>query len=95
MIASKVPTQAEVDAALLDRFGLKPTGVFTSDKSHQLYVSDDNKAFTLPASNQGYSWYMVDDILAHVQAMESGAKTVGIHHYVAKPDLKLIESEDK
>lgn len=82
MIASKVPTQAEVDAALLKQFGLKPTGTFTSDKTHQLYVNAENKAFTLPVSNQGYSWYMIEDILAHVQAMASGREiaTVPLIH---------------
>jgi len=95
MIASKVPTQAEVDAALLEQFGLKPTGQLTSDKTHQLYVNKENKPFTLPVSNQGYSYYMIEDILAHVQSQSSGAKTVGIHHFVVRPDLKLVEPDDK
>ena len=45
MIAQKVATQAEIDTALQDNFGITPTGKFTSDKSQQLYVNKEGKGF--------------------------------------------------
>lgn len=91
MISQKTPTQAEVDSALLEKFGIKPTEKFTSDKSQQLYTNEHGKGFMLPASNQGYSWYFVEDILAHIQQSSTCDNVVGNHTFVAKPDLKLVE----
>ena len=98
MIAQSVTTQAAIDKALLDNFGLKPTGNFTKDRTQQLYINAENKPFILPASNQGYSYYSVADILAHVQQISTGVPVVGIHTFVAsdkaeKPELKLVKKK--
>lgn len=97
MIAERVTKQAEIDAALLKRFGVKPTGQYTSDKTQQLYSNAEGKGFILPSTNQGYSYYSVADIMAHMQQISSGANVVGIHTFVASDsgdDDKLTKSED-
>lgn len=83
MIAPRVPTQAEVDRAVLEKFGISPTGQYTSDGSQQLYKNKEGKGFTLPASVDGYSAYMIEDIVGHLDNIASGAKVVGIHKFTA------------
>lgn len=97
MIASTVATQSEIDKALLQNFGLKPTGTYTSDKTQQLYTNiNTGKGFMLPSSNQGYSYYSINDILGYVQRKASGAKVVGIHTFMASDQsaLKLVEPDN-
>lgn len=89
MISQRVSTQAEVDAALLN-VGIKPTGKYTSDRSQQLYENADGKGFMLPSDNQGYSWYAIEDILAHVKKMSLCSDILETRNFVAKPDLKLV-----
>ena len=93
MISPRVTTQLEIDAALLE-LGIKPTGKYTTDGTQQLYENGEKKGFILPSSNQGYSYYSVDDILAHVKKMSSSLNVVDTRHFVAKPNLKLAKSDE-
>lgn len=95
MIAERVAKQSEVDAALLKGFGLRPTGQYTSDKTQQLYTNKEGKGFILPAENQGYSYYSIGDIMAHMRQISTGANVVGIHTFVASDgESKQKKSED-
>lgn len=83
MISHRVSTQEEVDKALFEEFGLQPLDETTSDGTQRLYEDRGGKPYVLPCSNQGYSYYSVEDILGFIRKVQSGAKVASIHTYVA------------
>jgi len=94
MSAMKTTTQAEVDSALLKEFGIKPTGKYSPDKTHQIYEDRDGEGYFLPASNQGYSWLSVKEMIDHVQNSYSTLNIIDSRTFITKPNLKLVEDEE-
>lgn len=94
MCAMKTTTQAEVDSALLKMFGIKPTGKYSPDRTHQIYEDKKGEGYFLPASNQGYSWLSVNDMISHVQNTYSTLNIIDSRVFTTKPDLKIVSPDN-
>lgn len=90
MIAPATTTQAHIDA-ILAKAGIMPLGKPTPSGLHMLYKDNDDHIITLPQSEEGYSYYDIEEIVRFVVNQLPEGECRQTLTYVAKmtPQIRL------